>query len=102
MRIPYLGFLERQNRMRRIIYHVIIPTVMPAAFFVVASTPAEVLGCGPRGLIALLIAFVIGLAALGAAIIGAKRRVRGDKNAIWWVTSTLILVIPVIAMIVLS
>jgi len=88
--------------MKRIIYHVIIPTIMAAAFFVVALMPVEVLGCFMRGLIALLIAFVSGLAALGAAIIGAKGRVRGDKNAIWWVISTLILVIPVIAMIVMA
>ena len=63
--------------MKRIIYHVIIPTFMVAGFFVVALMPVEVLGCFMRGLIALLIAFVSGLAALGAAIIGAKGRVRG-------------------------
>ena len=83
---------------------------MPVLFFIVALTPVEVLGCLVRGLIALLIALVSGLAAVGAAIIGtkggakwgAKGRVCHDKNAIWWVTSTLILVIPVIAMIVLA
>ncbi len=88
--------------MKRIVYHVIIPAIMPVLFFGVASMPIEVLGCLFRGLIALLIAFVSGLAALGAAIIGVKGRVRHDKNAIWWMTSTLILVIPVIAMIVLA
>jgi hypothetical protein len=55
-----------------------------------------------RGLIALLISSVSGLTALGVAIIGAKGRVRGDKNAIWWVTSTLILVIPVVAIIIMA
>jgi len=92
--------------MKRIVYHVILPTLMPVLFFVVASTPVEVLGCLIRGLIALLIAFISGLGALVAAIIGAeggaKGRVRHDKNSIWWVTSTLILVIPVIAMIILA
>jgi hypothetical protein len=88
--------------MKRIIYHIIIPTIMLVAFFVVALMPVEVLGCFMRGLIALLISFVSGLGALGAAIIGVKGRVRGDKNAIWWVTSTLILVIPVIAMIIMA
>ena len=79
---------------------------MPVLFFVVASTPVEVLGCFMRGLIAMLIALISGLAALGAAVIGAKGgakgRVRHDRNRIWWVMSTLILVIPVIAMIVLA
>lgn len=96
--------------MKRIVYHVIIPAVMPALFFVVASTPVEVLGCLVRGLIALLIALISGVAALVAAIIGAKRgakggaegRIRHDRNRIWWVVSTLILVIPVIAMIILA
>ena len=88
--------------MKRIVYHLIIPTIMPILFYVVASTPVEVLGCLVRGLLALLIAFISGLAALVAAIIGAKGRVRHDRNSIWWVTSTLILVIPVIAMIVMA
>ena len=88
--------------MKRIVYHVILPTLMPVLCFVVASTPVEVLGCLVRGLIALLIAFISGLAALGAAIIGTKGRVRHDKNAIWWVTNTLVLVIPVIAMIIMA
>jgi hypothetical protein len=55
-----------------------------------------------RGLIALLIALISGLAALVAVIIGLKGRVRHDKNSIWWVLTTLILVIPVIAMIILA
>jgi hypothetical protein len=88
--------------MKRIVYHLILPALMPVLFFVVASTPVEVLGCLVRGVIALLIALISGLAALGAAIVGARGRVRHDRNRIWWVMSTLILVIPVIAMIVLA
>ena len=88
--------------MKRIVYHVILPTIMPVLFFWVASTPVEVLGCFVRGLIALLIAFVSSVAALVAAIVGAKGGVRHDRNRIWWVLSTLILVIPVIAMIILA
>lgn len=92
--------------MKRIVYHLILPALMPVLFFAVASTPVEVLGCLVRGLIALLIALISGLAALGAAIIGAKGgakgRARHDKNSIWWLMSTLILVIPVIAMILLA
>ncbi len=88
--------------MKRIVYHVILPAFMAVLFFIVASTPVEVLGCFLRGLIALLIALISGLAALVAAILGLKGRVRQDKNSIWWVLSTLILVIPVIAMIILA
>ena len=88
--------------MKRIVYHVIVPAVMPVLFLIVASTPVEVLGCFVRGLIALVIALISGLAGLVMVIIGAKGRVRNDKDSIWWVISTLILVIPVIAMIVLA
>ena len=76
--------------------------MMSVLFFIVASTPVEVLGCAVRGLIALLIALISGLAALITVIIGLKGRVRHDKNSIWWVMSTLILVIPVIGMIILA
>jgi hypothetical protein len=88
--------------MKRIVHHIIIPAIMPAAFFVIALMPVEVLGCRTRGLIALLIALFSGLAALGAAIIGVKGRMRGDIYSIWWVASSLILTIPVIALIILA
>jgi len=92
--------------MTRIVNHIIIPAMMTVLFFVVALTPVELLGCFVRGLIAMLIALISGLAALVAVIIaakgGAKGRVRHDENSIWWVLSTLILVIPVIAMIILA
>jgi hypothetical protein len=88
--------------MKRIVYHIIIPAFMPAVFFVIALMPVEVLGCRTRGLIALLVALFSGLAALGAAIIGVKGRMRGDIYAIWWVASSLILTLPVIALIILA
>ena len=88
--------------MKRIVNHIITPAMMSVLFFIVASTPVEVLGCAVRGLIAMLIALISGLAALATVIIGAKGRVRYDKNSTWWVLSTLILAIPVIAMILLA
>jgi hypothetical protein len=95
--------------MKRVVYHVILPAAMPVLFFIVALTPVEVLGCFLRGLIALLISLVSGLTALAAAIIGTNGTKRGwegrvhhGRNRLWWVLSTLILVIPVIAMIILA
>jgi hypothetical protein len=87
---------------KRIVYHIIIPSIMPVVFFVIASMPVEVLGCRTRGLTALLIALFSGLVALGAAIIGAKGRIRGDIYTIWWVASSLILTLPVIALIIMA
>ena len=88
--------------MGRIVYHLMVPTIMPAVFFAIALMPVQVIGCRTRGLIALLIAFISGLGALGATITGIQKRLRGNSNDIWWVTSSLILVIPVIAIIVLA
>jgi len=85
--------------MKRKVYHIILPSIMPVLFLIIAFTPVEVLGCFMRGLIALLITLVSGLAALVAVTIGVKGRVRNDRNSIWWVISTLILVIPLIAMV---
>jgi hypothetical protein len=88
--------------MKRIAYHVTLPAIMPILFFIVASTPVEVLGCAVRGLIALLIALISGLAALVAVIIGLKGRVRHDNNSSRWLISGLILVVPVVAIIILG
>ncbi len=88
--------------MKRIVYHVMIPAIMPVIFFIVATTPVEVLGCLTRGLIALLIALVSGLAAIGAAIMGIKRRLRGDASAEWWVLSSLVLAVPVVALLIMA
>jgi hypothetical protein len=88
--------------MKRTIYHLIIPLIVAIAFFIIAGTPVEVLGCRTRGLLALSIALMSGLAAFGAAIMGTKGRMRGDTFAIWWVASSIILTIPVIALIILA
>jgi hypothetical protein len=88
--------------MKLIIYHILIPAVMPVIFFRVAMLPVEVWGCRTRGLIALLIAFVSGLAAIGAALMGLRGRMRGDKDALWWAASAIILAIPVVALLMLA
>jgi len=85
----------------RLTRHVAIPATTPAVFFLVASTPVSVLGCRNRGLFALLVALASGLWAAVAAAIAARRRARGDADAFWWVISSMVLTIPVVAMIVL-
>ena len=88
--------------MKRVIYHLLLPVFLPVVFFKVATTPVEVLGCRTRGLIALSIALGSGLAALGIAIIGAKGRSRSNPHAIWWISSSIILAIPVVAFLILA
>ena len=88
--------------MKRIIYHILIPAIVPAVFFRIAMLPVEVLGCRTRGLIVLLLAFASGLAAIGAAIMGLRGRMRGDTDALWWAASSIILAIPVVALLILA
>jgi hypothetical protein len=88
--------------MKRFFHHVIIPSIIPAAFSVVAATPVEVLGCRNRGLAAVTIAIIGGLAALGAALKGLAGRVRGDSLSAWWVASALVLSIPAVIIVVIA
>ena len=39
---------------------------------------------------------------VGTTILGTKARIRGDSNSHWWMMSTLVLTIPVVAMLVLA
>jgi hypothetical protein len=89
-------------RAGKIVRHILVPAVMPVAFYAVALTPVEVLGCRTRGLIAVLIALVSGLTAIGAAIIATKGRLQGDADSQWWIAGSLILTIPVVALIVMA
>ncbi len=88
--------------MKRILYHILIPAFMPVLFLVIAATPVEVLGCRNRGLIAFIIALISGLASLGAAIMAIRGRMRNEPDTIRWIITSLILVIPVIALIILA
>jgi hypothetical protein len=82
--------------------HILIPAAMPAIFFAIAWTPVEVFGCGPRGILAVSVSLVSALAAVGAAIMGLRGRMRGDPNATSWVISTLILAIPAVALLIMG
>jgi hypothetical protein len=82
--------------------HILIPSLLPFAFFAVAATPVEVLGCRNRGLLALLISFVSVLAGLAAAVRAVQERRRGEADSDWWVVSALILAIPPVALLFLA
>jgi len=85
-----------------VIRHFILPTIMPVLFFAVALSPVELLGCRTRGLIALSIAFVSGLAGVGAAVMALKGRLKGEAGSEKWILTALILTIPVVALLVLA
>jgi hypothetical protein len=84
------------------IAHILYPAIMPALFFLIALTPVEVLGCRNRGLLAFLIALSSGIAALVFVVTALKGRLRGDAGSERWIISTLILTIPVVALLILA
>ena len=86
----------------KIISHIFLPALLSASFFSVALSPVHILGCRTRGLLAVVIALISGFSALGTTIVGAKQRASGDSNYRWWLRSTLILALPVIALLILA
>ena len=80
----------------------LIASIMPVLFFAVALSPVQWLGCRTRGLLALLIALVSGVAAIGTGVAGLRGRIRGDSDAFHWVIITLILTLPVIGVLILA
>ena len=88
--------------MKRILSHVIVPAPMPLLFFAIAFTPVHVLGCRARGLMALAVAFISGLAALRAAVVAARKRSQGDTDAMWWIVSASAMTVPVVALIIIA
>ncbi|EKD81965.1 MAG: hypothetical protein ACD_39C01548G0002 [uncultured bacterium] len=75
---------------------------MPALFFLIATTPVETLGCRNRGLLALAVSFSSGIAALFTAYRTLKTRRSKDPHSNWWLASSLIFTVPVIALIILA
>jgi len=82
--------------------HILLPAVMPLAFIIVASIPVEAIGCRSRGILALAIAFTSALAALATSLVALRMRFRGRAGSDRWVVSTLILAIPVVALLALA
>lgn len=81
---------------------VMFPAILSIIFFINAALPVTVLGCANRGLVAIIIALISGIAALVTAIIAMKIRMSGESESTCWIISTLIFTIPVIALIILG
>jgi hypothetical protein len=88
--------------MTRTFRHILLPALAPAAFFLIAITPVEVLGCFNRGLLALSVAMISVIAGIIFAIKGRLDRRRGAPDSHWWVVSALILAIPPVALMTLA
>jgi hypothetical protein len=88
--------------MNPLIAHVLLPSTLPALFFLVASTPVELLGCSTRGLMAVLIASAGLIGGLAAAVIALRQKGAGNPRANWWIASALFLSSPAAALVVLA
>ena len=85
-----------------IIRFLIIPSTLPGLFFAVALSPVDLLGCRTRGLIAFSLALLSGLTGIVTGIIAVKGRLKGEAGSEKWILTTLILTIPVAALLVLA
>ena len=83
---------------RKIIYHIIIPILVPALFFGIAAMPVNMTGSHIQAMSLLAIAFIGALAALGSGVTAVKRRFLGGGNTGWWVVTSLILAVPAVAL----
>jgi len=81
--------------------YILFPAIFPALFLIFASIPVEAIGCRNRGLAVAFVALAGGLLGIGTAIKALVGKVRGQPDAPWWMASTLILAIPLVAVVVL-
>ena len=85
------------NQSSRIVLHIFLPLMAPAALFALYFTPKAVFGCANRGLMAL---GVVLLATIGAVVTtwkGVSKKRQGETEAAnLWLLTTLILLLPIL------
>jgi hypothetical protein len=82
---------------KRIIKHLVLPSIAPAALFGLYFTPKAVFGCANRGYMALGIVFLATIGAVVATMKGVSERRQGESEAAnWWLLTTLILLLPIV------
>lgn len=77
--------------MKPFLKHLLLPALAPLALLALYFTPKEVFGCANRGLLALGVVLLAAIGAVVTTIKGAALQRRGEKEAGWWLASTLIL-----------
>ncbi len=85
---------------QRLIRHLILPAVAPAALIWLYFTPKTVFGCANRGYMALAVVSIALVAAIATAMKGVIAQKRGENEAAsWWTVTTLILVSPLVLLV---
>lgn len=80
--------------MSRILKHVVLPATATIAVVALYFTPVAMLGCVTRGLIALAVVAISLLVALATVGIGLAKRIKGESDSVWWIATTVILMLP--------
>jgi hypothetical protein len=74
--------------------HIVIPSIAPLAVVGLYLTPVSLIGCAPRGLLALGIVFVSLVAGIVSGVRGLRSRIKGDPGSGWRITSMCVLALP--------
>jgi hypothetical protein len=90
-RLLALSTAVRHDLAKRLVLHVLLPLVAPAALVGLYFTPLTVLRCTTRGLLALSVTLLATLGALVMAIMALRTSRRDAGSSGWWVVSALIL-----------
>lgn len=83
--------------MRRILRHILLPSIATLLLVALYFTPKAVFGCANRGLMALAVVFVALVSAGFTTARGVAATRKGDReSANWWLVTTLLLVLPLL------
>lgn len=74
--------------------HILVPAIAPIAIVALYLTPASLVGCVNRGLMALAVVFFSLAAGIATGILGLRARAKGEPVSGWWIASTCVLVTP--------
>ncbi len=85
---------------KKFVNHLIVPLLAPALIVSLYFTPKYVFGCRNRGLMALTVVLAALVASIFTACRSASQKKLGNtEEAVWWLVSTLILLLPLILLV---
>jgi hypothetical protein len=74
--------------------HIVIPSIAPLAVVGLYLTPVSLIGCAPRGLLALAIVFISLVAAIMIGMLAIRSRIKGNPRSGWCIASMCVLALP--------
>ena len=89
----------RPNLARALLLHVALPLLAALTLVGLYLTPAGAVGCLNRGIAAMVVAVTAGVGAIVCGSKASKAAREEDKSAGWWLTSTIILLVPLMLLI---